>query len=158
MRILALYVFLALATCIAYSGSAYEGSREIQIDERSVYNFTITLMELREDSQKMKPSEEQLNIIIPILRAAVFEKKAEYVDVAGAPYISRYLFTFGYRGGTQHSGKTESGIITIDAKTVYWNDMIFSISDSYAEQLLEVLPKPINPATKSEKADYKQND
>jgi len=148
----------ALLSCGGAVGDDKADARQINIDPAEFYRFTVSLLELREDTQHKHLAEIEIRSVALILRAARYEKKAEYSDVARTAYISRYQFISSYRGGTPKSGKSESGMLTIDCKTLYWNDGIFTLRDEDAQRLVKIFPKPVNPATKSERPEAKPTD
>ncbi len=148
------------ATFFAISALPGYGADEkrINIDPAVIYKFTVSLLELRENAQHKHLAPDEITAVATILGSAKYEKIIEQLDVARTPDISRYEFVYGYRGGTPKSGKSESGMLTIDARTVYWDDAIFVLSESEAAKLLKLLPKPVNPRTISERPNFRRND
>ena len=115
-----------------------------------VYDFVVSLMELRENTQHKRFDDNELNVIADALGAARFLKKMGHEDVARTPYISRYQFSHGFLGGTPRTGETESGMLTMDCRTFYWKEGIFELDETNAAKLQKLFPKPKNPLTKSE--------
>jgi len=145
-------LLIGLFLLIATSGhSKAMPAREVSIESEVVYGFVVSLLELKERTQHKHLSAEEVQSVAAIFRTAQFEKEIERKDVLTTPYISRYQFTHGYRGGTSKIGKTEAGMLTIDAQTLYWKGSIFTLEPSAANKLLEIIPKPVNENTISER-------
>ena len=145
--------FFAISTLAGYGADV----KRITIDPAVIYKFTVSLFEPREDTQHKHLARDEITAVATILGSAKYEKEIEQFDIERTPYISRYEFVHGYRGDTPKSGKNESGMLTIDARTVYWNDAIFVLSESEAAKLLKLLPKPVNAGTISERPKLKLN-
>lgn len=153
-----LILLFSLSLLMAISGHSKETPvREVSIEPEVVYRFVVSLLELKERTQHKHLSAEEIQSVADIFRTAQFEKEIERKDVLTTPYISRYQFTHGYRGGTKKSGKTESGMLTIDAQTLYWRGSIFTLEPAEAKKLLEIIPKPVNENTISERPEGDPN-
>ncbi|MES2470204.1 MAG: hypothetical protein V4675_23125 [Verrucomicrobiota bacterium] len=135
-----------------------EPTKPITIDTAVVHRFIISLMELREGTQPKHLSEEEIKAVARIFASAKFEKKFTALNVERTIYISRFEIYHGYLGGTPNSGKTQSGMLTMDARTIYWNGSIYTLPASEASKLLAIFPKPVNPRTISERPEVKSED
>lgn len=132
------------------SGEEPSTPKPLQMNVAGVYDFFVSLSELRERNQIKRFNKAELEVIAGALGAAKFLKKMEHEDVAQTPYISRYEFTHGFLGGTPRTGETEFGMLTMDCRRFYWDDLIFEIDPANAEKLKKLFPEPRNPLTKSE--------
>jgi hypothetical protein len=151
-------LLLSLFLLIATSGHSKETpAREATIEAEIAYNFVFSLLELKERTQHKHLSAEEIQSVADIFRTAKFEKEIERKDVLTTPYISRYQFTHGFHGSTKKSGKNESGMLTIDAQTLYWKGSIFTLEPAEATKLLEIIPKPVNENTISERPEGDPN-
>jgi len=148
LRIATIVIFATLSA--PSYGDDEAKAKPLQMNVAEVYDFSVSLMELRERTQHKRFEADKLKIIADAFRSAKFIKRIEDKDVARTPYISRYQFQHGFLGGTPRSGETESGMLTIDCRILYLKDGIFSLNESDAEKLLKLFPKPKNILTKSE--------
>ena len=114
------------------------------------YFFSVSLMKLRENTQHKKLEDDELKIVSEVFSSAEFKKKMEYKDVARMPYISRFQFRLGLDRGKPPIGTTEYGSLTMDCRTLHWNEMIYSLDETEAAKLREIFPRARNPLTKSE--------
>ncbi len=148
LRIIAIMVMAALNSLALAEDGVDPKPPQMNIAE--VYDLVVSLMEFREKTQHKRFDEGELKVISGALSTARFLKKMEHEDIARTPYISRYHFTHGFLGGTLRTGETESGMLTINCRTLYWKDWIFTLDEASAEKLKKLFPKPKNPLTESE--------
>ena len=153
IRIVILFLFSVVLTP-AWSDEA-KAKNPLQMKIAEVYDFSVSLMELRERTQHKKIEGDELKLIATAFASARFVKEVEHLDVAGTPYVSRFQFRHGFLGGTPRTGQTESGILTVDCKTFYWDGAMFTIDEADAAALKKLFPQPKNPLTKSELLEYK---
>lgn len=148
LRIIAISISVALCS-LAYGEEASK-PKSLQMDVAEVHNFSVSLMELREASQLKRFDKDELKVIAKALASARFLKKMNHEDVARTPHISRYQFRHGFRGGTPRTGESESGMLTLDCRTLYWEEWIFELDEANATKLRKLFPSPKNPLTTSE--------
>jgi hypothetical protein len=147
-RIIAIAIFVALG--MHTRGEEVPPMKSLRMNVVEVYEFIVSLMELREDTQHKRFDKNELQVISDALGSAQFLKKIEHEDVARTPYISRYQFSHGFLGGTPRTGETESGMLTMDCRTFYWEEGIFEIDAENAAKLKKLFPQPRNALTKTE--------
>jgi hypothetical protein len=146
LRIIAVSVALCSLAC----GEDAPTPKSLQMDVAVIYDFSVSLMELRERTQHKRFDKGELKVIADALASARFLKKMEHQDVARTPYISRYQFRHGFLGGTPRTGETESGMLTMDCRTFYWDEWIFELDEKNGTKLKKLFPTPKNSLTKSE--------
>ena len=145
MVIMIAWVGVAVAT----AGGA-EDVNQIQIEPAEIHRFVVSLHELRERNQSKHLNEAEIKEVAGILGVAKFQRSYSELDVARSAYISRFSITHGYLGGTRNTGKSRHGLLTMDARAVYWGGSIYTVTEADAARLLAIFPKPINPLTVSE--------
>ncbi len=156
LRVIVILVFGAM-TSLSCGGDA-PPKKPLQMNVAEVYDFVVSLMELRESSQHKRFDADELKTIATALAASKFLKKMEHEDIARTPYISRYQFTHGFLGGTPRTGENESGMLTIDCRRFYWGHAIFEIDANNAAKLQKLFPTPKNALTKSELPNIRPED
>jgi len=156
LRVIVILVFGAI-TSLSCGGDA-PPTKPLQMNVAEVYDFVVSLMELRESTQHKRFDADELKTIATALAASKFLKKMEHEDIARTPYISRYQFTHGFLGGTPRTGENESGMLTIDCRRFYWGHAIFEIDANNAAKLQKLFPTPKNALTKSELPNFRPED
>ncbi len=87
---------------------------------------------------------EELELFTQILRTAKFKRHVNHTDASGwNGFKNNPSRPFKFDGYKKNHTSTGRGEVSFDGKTIYWSYAIFSLTDSEADKIVELMLNPI---------------